>query len=80
MHAKAVIADRSVAFVTSANLTGSAMDHNLEVGVLMRGGTARQAAPALRPTRGRRDAQARLTADGYQSGIAASTAVRSAAW
>lgn len=38
MHAKAVIADRSVAFVTSANLTGSAMDHNLEVGILVRGG------------------------------------------
>jgi phosphatidylserine/phosphatidylglycerophosphate/cardiolipin synthase-like enzyme len=38
MHAKAVIADRSVAFLTSANLTGSAMDHNLEVGVLIRGG------------------------------------------
>lgn len=38
MHAKAVIADRTVAFVTSANLTGSAMDHNLEVGILVRGG------------------------------------------
>jgi phosphatidylserine/phosphatidylglycerophosphate/cardiolipin synthase-like enzyme len=38
MHAKAVIADRNIAFVTSANLTGSAMDHNLEVGVLIRGG------------------------------------------
>jgi phosphatidylserine/phosphatidylglycerophosphate/cardiolipin synthase-like enzyme len=38
MHAKAVIADRSVAFVTSANLTGSAMDHNLEVGIVIRGG------------------------------------------
>lgn len=39
MHAKAVIADRKVAFVTSANLTGNAMDHNLEVGILVRGGT-----------------------------------------
>jgi phosphatidylserine/phosphatidylglycerophosphate/cardiolipin synthase-like enzyme len=38
MHAKAVIADRTVAFITSANLTGSAMDHNIEVGVLITGG------------------------------------------
>jgi phosphatidylserine/phosphatidylglycerophosphate/cardiolipin synthase-like enzyme len=38
MHAKAVVADRTVAFVTSANLTGSALDHNLEIGILVRGG------------------------------------------
>ncbi len=38
MHAKVAVADRSVAFVTSANLTGNAMDSNLEVGILVRGG------------------------------------------
>lgn len=38
LHAKTAVADSSVAFVTSANLTGSAMEENLEVGVLLRGG------------------------------------------
>lgn len=38
MHAKIVIADRRAALVTSANLTGNALDHSLEVGVLIRGG------------------------------------------
>jgi phosphatidylserine/phosphatidylglycerophosphate/cardiolipin synthase-like enzyme len=38
LHAKAVVADGSAAFVTSANLTGAALDHNLELGVLVRGG------------------------------------------
>jgi cardiolipin synthase len=38
MHAKVVICDRSAAFVTSANLTGSALERNLEVGVLVSGG------------------------------------------
>jgi phosphatidylserine/phosphatidylglycerophosphate/cardiolipin synthase-like enzyme len=28
-----------VAFITSANLTGAALEHNLEVGVLVRGGS-----------------------------------------
>ena len=40
LHAKVVIADREVAFVTSANLTGSAMGHNLECGLVVRGGPA----------------------------------------
>jgi phosphatidylserine/phosphatidylglycerophosphate/cardiolipin synthase-like enzyme len=40
LHAKFVIADRSVAFVTSANLTGSALERNIECGLLVRGGSA----------------------------------------
>jgi phosphatidylserine/phosphatidylglycerophosphate/cardiolipin synthase-like enzyme len=40
LHAKALIADGRVAFVTSANLTGHAMDQNLELGILVRGGQA----------------------------------------
>jgi phosphatidylserine/phosphatidylglycerophosphate/cardiolipin synthase-like enzyme len=39
LHAKVVIADARVAFITSANLTGAALEHNLEVGVLVRGGS-----------------------------------------
>lgn len=38
MHAKVAISDRSAAFVTSANLTGSALERNLEVGLLVSGG------------------------------------------
>jgi cardiolipin synthase len=38
LHAKVAVADGEVAFVTSANLTGNALDENLEVGVLIRGG------------------------------------------
>lgn len=38
VHAKAVVADANVCFVTSANLTGHAMDKNMEAGVLVRGG------------------------------------------
>ena len=40
LHAKIVVADREVAFVTSANLTGSALGHNLECGLVVRGGPA----------------------------------------
>jgi phosphatidylserine/phosphatidylglycerophosphate/cardiolipin synthase-like enzyme len=36
LHAKAVVADDGVAFVTSANLTEKAFDENIEVGVLSR--------------------------------------------
>ena len=36
LHAKAVVADDEVAFVTSANLTEAAFDRNIEVGVLAR--------------------------------------------
>ena len=39
MHAKAVIADGAAAFVTSANLTGNALEENMELGLLVRGGT-----------------------------------------
>lgn len=38
VHAKCVIADDTTAFVTSANLTGAAMERNMELGVLIRGG------------------------------------------
>jgi phosphatidylserine/phosphatidylglycerophosphate/cardiolipin synthase-like enzyme len=38
MHAKTVVADDAAAFVTSANLTGAAMGHNMELGLLVRGG------------------------------------------
>jgi phosphatidylserine/phosphatidylglycerophosphate/cardiolipin synthase-like enzyme len=36
LHAKAVVADEGVAFITSANLTEKAFDENIEVGVLSR--------------------------------------------
>ena len=38
MQAKATIADSSVAFLTSANLTEAALERNMELGVLIRGG------------------------------------------
>jgi phosphatidylserine/phosphatidylglycerophosphate/cardiolipin synthase-like enzyme len=38
LHAKAAIADGQVAFVTSANLTGHALDRNMELGLLVAGG------------------------------------------
>ncbi|MGD9935491.1 MAG: DISARM system phospholipase D-like protein DrmC [Dehalococcoidia bacterium] len=39
LHAKAAVADSNIAFVTSANLTGQALTTNMELGVLVRGGT-----------------------------------------
>lgn len=36
LHAKAVVADDQVVFVTSANLTEAALDRNFEVGLLLR--------------------------------------------
>jgi cardiolipin synthase len=38
MHAKAAVADRHVALVTSANLTGAALALNMELGLLVTGG------------------------------------------
>jgi len=38
VHAKCAVADGSVAFVTSANLSEAAMERNMELGVLLRGG------------------------------------------
>jgi len=35
LHAKALVADEETAFVTSANLTGHAMKHNIELGLLV---------------------------------------------
>ncbi len=36
LHAKAVVTDEEAVFVTSANLTEHALDHNLELGLLVR--------------------------------------------
>lgn len=36
LHAKAVVADDAAVFVTSANLTEAALDHNIELGLLVR--------------------------------------------
>jgi len=38
VHAKVAVADGKVCFITSANLTGYAMEKNMEAGVLIRGG------------------------------------------
>ena len=38
VHAKCVVADGKAAFISSANLTGAAMDRNMELGILVRGG------------------------------------------
>lgn len=38
VHAKVAVADGNVCFITSANLTGHAMDKNMEAGVLITGG------------------------------------------
>lgn len=39
LHAKAVVVDGRAAFVTSANLTAPALEKNLELGVIVRGGS-----------------------------------------
>jgi phosphatidylserine/phosphatidylglycerophosphate/cardiolipin synthase-like enzyme len=36
LHAKAVVADDEVVFVTSANLTAAAFDRNIELGLVVR--------------------------------------------
>lgn len=38
VHAKCAVADESTALITSANLTENAMEFNMELGVLIRGG------------------------------------------
>lgn len=38
VHAKCAVADGNLAFITSANLTMAAMERNIELGVLIRGG------------------------------------------
>ena len=38
VHAKVAVADSEVCFITSANLTGHAMEQNMEAGVLLTGG------------------------------------------
>lgn len=39
VHAKVAVADEHICFVSSANLTGHAMEKNMEAGVLISGGT-----------------------------------------
>lgn len=38
VHAKVAVADQRSAFITSANLTGHALEKNMEAGVVLRGG------------------------------------------
>ncbi|OXS27907.1 MAG: phospholipase [Desulfovibrio sp. MES5] len=38
VHAKCAVADEELAFITSANLTAAAMERNMELGVLVKGG------------------------------------------
>ena len=38
VHAKVAVADENVCFISSANLTGHAMERNMEAGVLVEGG------------------------------------------
>jgi cardiolipin synthase A/B len=40
LHAKCALADNEVLFVSSANMTGHALELNMELGVLIRGGPA----------------------------------------
>lgn len=42
VHAKVAVADGDVAFLTSANLTGHALDKNMEAGVVITGGSIPQ--------------------------------------
>ena len=42
VHAKLAVADASAAFLTSANLTGHALEKNMEAGVILQGGRVPQ--------------------------------------
>ena len=39
VHAKCAVADNRLAFITSANLTSAALERNMELGLLIRGGS-----------------------------------------
>lgn len=39
VHAKVAVSDENICFISSANLTGHAMEKNMEAGILIRGGT-----------------------------------------
>jgi cardiolipin synthase len=39
VHAKCAVADRTLAFISSANLTSAALERNMELGMLIRGGS-----------------------------------------
>jgi phosphatidylserine/phosphatidylglycerophosphate/cardiolipin synthase-like enzyme len=47
MHVKAAVADSQVAFLSSANLTEAALERNMELGVLIRGGNMPRAIDQL---------------------------------
>lgn len=52
MHAKIAVVDERALLIGSANLTGSGIEHNIEAGVLVRGGSAaRRAAEHLHALR-----------------------------
>lgn len=38
VHVKAAVADSRIAFLSSANLTEAALERNMELGILLRGG------------------------------------------
>jgi len=49
MHAKIIVADRRILFTTSANLTASGVERNIEAGIVIRGGIEpRRAAEHIR--------------------------------
>mgnify|MGYP002622685203 CR=1 FL=1 len=64
MHAKIAVADRHALFVSSANITQSGVDTNIEAGVLVRGGTAPQRAAEHIEQLIAAGVLARLTVDG----------------
>lgn len=39
LHAKAVLADSAAVFITSANMTGAAFSNNMELGLVVKGGS-----------------------------------------
>ncbi|MFN8558091.1 MAG: DISARM system phospholipase D-like protein DrmC [Dehalococcoidia bacterium] len=65
LHAKAVVVDDAAAFITSANLTGHALTVNMELGVLVRGGSVPARLNAHFDELIRRDVL-RLTAGGHR--------------
>ncbi|WP_327040877.1 DISARM system phospholipase D-like protein DrmC [Micromonospora ureilytica] len=64
MHAKIAVADRKVLLVSSANLTQSGVNRNIEAGLLVRGGSAPQRAAEHIAELQTRGVLARLTTSG----------------
>lgn len=67
MHAKIAVADRRVLLVSSANLTQSGVNRNIEAGLLVRGGTAPQRAAEHISELQSRGVLARLRTSGHGS-------------